>query len=166
MLLCSVTVSHCHTTWLTWLRGKIHLWGRLPSGCSWGRSAQAARWQSSCTCTSGSGWCPWSHRGKPEQQFCLIRQRLRMKNINIVLYIAMTLKSKTVKRSYWSVTLQNVLALRTSSASFAMKNPTVLALIFTPRGFISIFVSTAPSGPLRAYFKQIWMMRKASSTEE
>ena len=130
-----------------------------PSVCSWGRSGREGQWQSSCTCISGSGWCPWSHRGKPEQQFCLIRQRLRMKNINIVLYIAMTLKSKTVKRSYWSVTLQNVLALRTSSASFAMKNPTVLALIFTPRGLISILVSTAPSGPLRAYYKQ--MIRNA-----
>ena len=157
-----VFVKKCDTTWL---RGKSHRWERPPSGCSWGRSARAARWQSSCTCTSGSGWCPWSHRGKPEQQFCLIRQRLRMKNINIVLYIAMTLKSKTVKRSYWSVTLQNVLALRTSSASFAMKNPTVLALIFTPRGFISIFVSTAPSGPLRPYCKKNLMMRKASTEQ-
>ena len=53
------------------------------------------------------------------------------------------------------VTLQNVLALRTSSASFAMKNPTVLALIFTPRGLISIFVSIAPSGPLRECCKEI-----------
>ena len=46
---------------------------------------------------------------------------------------------------YWmdGVTLQNAFALRTSSASLAMKNPTVLATIFTPRGFIMILVSLA-----------------------
>ena len=37
-----------------------------PSVCSWGRSGREGQWQSSCTCTSWSGWCPWSPRGKPE----------------------------------------------------------------------------------------------------
>ena len=41
------------------------------------------------------------------------------------------------------LTLQNALALRTSSASFAIKNPTVLATILTPRGLIMILVSLA-----------------------
>ena len=40
-------------------------------------------------------------------------------------------------------TLQNAFALLTSSASLAMKKPTVLATIFTPLGFIMILVSLA-----------------------
>ena len=39
--------------------------------------------------------------------------------------------------------MQKALALLTSSASLAMKNPTVLATIFTPRGLIIILVSLA-----------------------
>merc|ERR1719195_480426 len=41
--------------------------------------------------------------------------------------------------------LQNALARRTSSASLAMKKPTVLATILTPRGLIMILVSFATS---------------------
>jgi hypothetical protein len=37
------------------------------------------------------------------------------------------------------LTLQKALARRTSSASLAMKKPTVFATIFTPRGLIMIF---------------------------
>jgi len=36
------------------------------------------------------------------------------------------------------LTLQKAFARRTSSASLAMKNPTVFATIFTPRGLIMI----------------------------
>ena len=42
-----------------------------------------------------------------------------------------------------ALTLQNAFALRTSSASLAIKKPTVLATILTPRGLIMILVSFA-----------------------